>query len=60
MVTVKHKLSSEREGNADKTLSISEMGLNKLKMKRGHRGPGRTIGTVTVRRGNSLEGFTCH
>jgi hypothetical protein len=41
-------------------LSIHEMRLNKLKMQRGPLGPGRTIGTVTVSRGNSLEGFICH
>jgi hypothetical protein len=49
-----------REGDADETLSNSEMELNKLKMQRGPCGPGRTIGTVTVRRSNSLQGFTCH
>jgi hypothetical protein len=50
----------QREGDADETLSNSEMGLNRLKMQRGPRGPGTTIGTVSVRRGNSLEGLTCH
>jgi hypothetical protein len=45
---------------ANGVLHTHEMRLNKLKIKRGPLGPGRTIGTVTVSRGNSLEGFTCH